>query len=397
VIWFFVGVVLFQVLALDLKTKYSVACELREMIDTIRDSESARVIPPMIPVILEVLRSGKVSFQRETTEYDFRRVLLDILHRIPSGEAIRPQAMPLFQGMLYLLRHDNEENGVTCCKSIVDIVRTFKVLTEELVTEFMSILHEMFRNARALVQQVLSEDSPRLDPNTVMPSIRSFKVLAEMGMVVVSFIQSHRTMVSSAVQTSLPLNFEVLSLESPAQKKAREDYEAMGGIWSGIAPSIKNTQAYGDLIGAQIKVSVSQFKQHRLFNVSGRQMVSYLAYVLRGLNEQSEAYGEALVLTALRLCQDCPAHSLSARRVSPRVCLCSVCSSLTGSSHCHETFIQHQSTESPFGTPRHTSGRARAIREWCRCQGIPSVNVGHFLHLISPNLLSSDHMVIMPS
>jgi transformation/transcription domain-associated protein len=46
-------------------------------------------------------------------------------------------------------------------------------------------------------------------------------------------------------------------------------------------------------------------------------MVSYLAYVLRGLGEQSEAYGEALVLTALRLCQDCPAHSLSARRVSP--------------------------------------------------------------------------------
>lgn len=226
------------------------------MIDTIRDSESARVIPHMIPVILEVLRSGKVSFQRETTEYDFRRVLLDILHRIPSGEAIRPQALPLFQGMLFLLRHDNEENGVTCCKSIVDIVRTFKALTEDLVQEFMSILHEMFRNAGSLVQQILSEDSPRLDPNTVLPSIRSFKVLAEMGMVVVSFIQSHRTMVGPAVQTSLPLNFEVLALESPAQKKAREDYEAMGGIWSGIAPTIKNTQAYGDLIGAQIKVSM---------------------------------------------------------------------------------------------------------------------------------------------
>jgi transformation/transcription domain-associated protein len=250
-----------------LKTKYAVACELREMIDTIRDSESARVIPHMIPVILEVLRSGKVSFQRETTEYDFRRVLLDILHRIPSGEAIRPQALPLFQGMLYLLRHDNEENGVTCCKSIVDIVRTFKALTEELVQEFMSILHDMFRNASSLVLQILSEDSPRLDPNTVLPSIRSFKVLAEMGMVVVSFIQSHRAMVGPAVQASLPLNFEVLSLESPAQNKAREDYEAMGGIWSGIAPTIKNTQAYGDLIGAQIKVSIVDLGMLNMFHV----------------------------------------------------------------------------------------------------------------------------------
>jgi transformation/transcription domain-associated protein len=126
----------------------------------------------------------------------------------------------------------------------------------------MAILHEMFRNARGFVQQFLSEDSPRLDPNSVMPSIRSFKVIAEMGLVIVSFIQGHRPMVAPAVQASLPLNFDVLSLESPAQKKAREDYEAMGGIWSGIAPTIKNTQAYGDLIGAQIKVSVPCLEQH---------------------------------------------------------------------------------------------------------------------------------------
>lgn len=53
-------------------------------------------------------------------------------------------------------------------------------------------------------------------------------------------------------------------------------------------------------------------------------MVSYLAYVLRGLGEQTEAYGEALVLTSLRLCQDCPAHALSARRVSVQVLFCSV-------------------------------------------------------------------------
>jgi len=179
---------------------------------------------------------------------------VDILHRIPSGDAIRPQALPLFQGMLYLLRHDNEENGVTCCKTIIDIVRSFKALSEEIVADFFSILLEMFRNMKSLVQETLSEDSPRLDPNVVFPSVRSFKVLAEMGMVVMTFMQSHRVMVTTAMQPTIPLTLEVLALESPAQKKAREDCEAMGNIWAGVAPTIKNNQAYSDFINAQIKV-----------------------------------------------------------------------------------------------------------------------------------------------
>lgn len=227
------------------------------MIDTVRDADSSRVIPHMIPVLLEILRSGEPSFQKDSLEYSFRRVLLEILHRIPSSEVIRPQAVPLFQGMLHLLRHDNEENGITCCKTMVDLVRSFRSLNEELLNEFMTILHEIFRNIRGLVEEVLSENSPTLDPNIVFPSVRSFKVLAEMALVVVSFLQINRTMVFPIVQQTLPMNFDVLSIESPAQKKAREDYEAMGGFWAGMAPTVRNSQAYTDFISAQIKVSVN--------------------------------------------------------------------------------------------------------------------------------------------
>ena len=242
--------------ASDLKTKHTVACELREMIDTVRDTDSARVFPQMIPVLLEILRAGEAASQKDSLEYQFRRVLLEVLHRIPYNDAIRPLALPLLSGMLHTLRHDNEENGVTACKIIIDLLRSFRALTEDLVTEFMSILQDVFRNISSLVQETLTEDSVVLDTNIVMPSIRSFKVLAEMGMVVVTFSQSHRSMVSTLIQTTLGLNFEVLALESPAQHKAREEYEAMGLYWAGMAPTIKNPQAYADFITAQIKVSI---------------------------------------------------------------------------------------------------------------------------------------------
>ncbi|KAH9951586.1 hypothetical protein B0H21DRAFT_818036 [Amylocystis lapponica] len=281
---------------IDLKTKHIVACELREMIDTVRDGDSARVLPHMIPVLLDILRTGEASFQKDSLEYQFRRCLLEILHRIPSSDVVRAQAMPLFQGMLYLLRHDNEENGMTCCKSIIDLVRQFKTLNEELLTEFTSIMQEVMQNMRGLVEETLSENSAVLDPNVVFPAIRSFKVLAEMALVIVSFLQNFRPMATPVVQAMLPTCFNMLAVQSSTQKKAREDYEAMGGHWTGMAPAIRNSGAYADLVAAQIK------------------MVSYLAFVLRGLGEQYESEGETLLLSALRILQDCPANAIPARK-----------------------------------------------------------------------------------
>lgn len=238
----------------DLKTKYNVACELRENIDNVRDAESARVIPHMVPVLLELLRSGEPSFLKDALEYSFRRVLLEILHRIPATEIIRTQALPLLQGMLHILRIDNEENGITCCKTITDIVRSFRALTPELVQELMKIFLELCSNLYGLVNEVLAENSPTLDANVVFPSTRSFKVLSELVLVVAAFAQNNKALVLPMVQDVIPSLFNVLSLDAPAQKKAREDYEAMGGFWSGMAPTIKNPQIYADYMTGEVKV-----------------------------------------------------------------------------------------------------------------------------------------------
>jgi transformation/transcription domain-associated protein len=238
----------------DLKTKHAVAAEIREMLDTIRDTESARALPYLIPALLELLRSGSVALHKDSVEYQFRRVLLEIINRLPVNEAIRPYATPIFNCMLHILRHDNEENGVIACKTLLDIVRSYRPLTDDSLSEFLSIFQEAFQNMSGLVEQTLSDGSAVLDPNVMLPGIRSFKVLGEMGMVMVIMSQFHRPMVSAPVQTTIAPAFEVLALEAPAQKKTREDYEAMGGIWAGMAPSIKNASAYSDFIHTQIKV-----------------------------------------------------------------------------------------------------------------------------------------------
>lgn len=45
------------------------------------------------------------------------------------------------------------------------------------------------------------------------------------------------------------------------------------------------------------------------------QVLSYLAYVMRFSGEIDENYGEGLVLSSLRMLQDCPANGIALRKV----------------------------------------------------------------------------------
>jgi transformation/transcription domain-associated protein len=224
--------------------------------DSLTEADSSQVLPHLIPTLLEILRSGDVSFLKDSLDNQFRRILIEILHRIPFNEVVRAQATLILSGMLHILRHDNEDNGVTSCKAITDLVRSSKAFPPDLIAEFFFILQDLLRNIKGLVEEVLSDDSPVLDPNVMFPSIRSFKVLSEMSILNVTLVHVNRPGVSSALQASLSLNFDVLLLESPSQKKAREEFEARGGIWSGMSPTIKNQLAYTDFITCQIRVSL---------------------------------------------------------------------------------------------------------------------------------------------
>ncbi|KZT74387.1 FAT-domain-containing protein [Daedalea quercina L-15889] len=280
----------------DLKTKLNVAYELREMIDVVREAEAARVIPHMVPILLDILRTGEVAYNKDALEFQFRRCLLDIIHRLPANEGVKPQAGSLFSTMIHLLRHDNEENGSVCCKIIGDIVRSYRILTDEMLKEYLDLYAEVLRNIESLVEETLSADSAVVDANIALPAQRSFKVLGEYAMATVSLTQTYRQMVLPALQAFLPLNVSVLMVQAPVQREAKENYEAMGGHWAGMAPGFKNPSVYADFTSAQVK------------------LLSCLAFMYRGGAEQFGAEGDTLAVTCIRLLQDCPPTAIAARR-----------------------------------------------------------------------------------
>lgn len=268
------------------------------MIDVVREVEAARVIPHMVPILLDILRSGEASYNKDTLEFQFRRCLLEIIHRLPANEGVKPQAGSLLSGMFYLLRNDNEENGIVCCKIISDVVRYYRNLTDDSVKEFLSMYSDLLNNVQSVVDETLSEDSAVVEPNVAFPAHRGFKVLGELAMTTVSIASIYRQMVIPAIHELLPLNVAVMCIEAPVQHKAKTEYEATGGHWAGMAPGFKNPSIYVDFTAMQVK------------------LLSCIAFLHRGSGtEPFGEDGETFAVTCVRLLQDCPPAAISSRRV----------------------------------------------------------------------------------
>ncbi|KAI0092413.1 atypical/PIKK/TRRAP protein kinase [Irpex rosettiformis] len=286
--------------SIDLKTKVAIATELRDIIDAVKDPESARVIPHMIPVLLDCLRSGEPSYQKDSLEYVFRKTIVEVLHRIPVNDVIRSQAHAFFTGVLHVLRTDNEENAVICSKILLEMSRGLRPLADDLVKEWFNLFHERCRSLPSLVESMLSDSSPPIDPLMILPSMQSIKILHELCTGLQHWLSSQRPVTLPLAQESMQIYFEVVDLVAPAQKTVREAYEEKAGnIWSGVAPTIRNVAPYIDMISAQIRI------------------VSFMAMVFRASGQPQESYEaeiERLLLITVRLLQDTPTVAITARK-----------------------------------------------------------------------------------
>lgn len=159
----------------------------------------------MLNVLLDILRNNEPAFKKDTTEYQFRRVLVEIIHRIPPNEAMRQSLNAVTATLLHVLKNDTEENAVTCMKILIDVARTLKAISEEHVKEFLAHVQEMLKTVQRNAVEYLSEESLALDANTSLPSSRSFKVMSEAPVVVVLFSQIYR-------QVFLPFVPELLKI-----------------------------------------------------------------------------------------------------------------------------------------------------------------------------------------
>lgn len=191
----------------------------------------------------------------------FRKLLIEVLLRLPHAESLRQYAPNLITLLLHLLRIENEENAILCMKTFIDLHRTYSrnpdgtpiPLTEPYmqqmvasVDEFLEIVADVFNNIGAVVDETFNENSRTTRSSTAanannaaaggggdsqspsggppaleadgsqvtgqivhQPAMKSFKFLEECPASIVFIFQTYRHMVPKAIATFVPLVFDV--------------------------------------------------------------------------------------------------------------------------------------------------------------------------------------------
>ena len=235
---------------------------------------------------------------------------------------------------MQLVRTDNEDNATLCVKIISDIMRHQHKVLQNQVQEFLTLIQELFEQMESIVREQLDNPTTSVNPQTGAPStpgssqtnfqsprpgspiatttelgadpqqqnrtllkgMRSFKVMSECPIIVVSIFQVYRNTVQLNVKSFVPLIKNVLSVQASAQQQAHSDAAAKGQIHTGVAHGIKNRPAFGEMITAQVKT------------------MSFLAYLLRQYHKELQDFLPTLPGIVVRLLKDCPREKSGTRK-----------------------------------------------------------------------------------
>ena len=146
--------------SVDLTVKLAIVNELRDAIEIVQSQDYPKYLALILPPFISLL-SVEISpvFINTQTDQKLRLTLLEILHRLPQSDALRPYAQSLMACLMDVLRNDNEENASVALKIIVDLHKNFKTLVEEHVQPFFDFVQDSYKNMSTAVERAFSEDA----------------------------------------------------------------------------------------------------------------------------------------------------------------------------------------------------------------------------------------------
>ncbi|TMW68827.1 hypothetical protein Poli38472_006295 [Pythium oligandrum] len=136
---------------------------LKELVELHRHAEALHT--PQLPRLLDALfPAWKALLQtklppqlRATQANRARKVLLQILNRLPSNDALRPFVTQLLHVLLDVLLRDNEDNALVALKTLFDLHRNYRPALRNEVQAFLDLVQQMYKNVPTTMQKQFAE------------------------------------------------------------------------------------------------------------------------------------------------------------------------------------------------------------------------------------------------
>ncbi|XP_072524221.1 transformation/transcription domain-associated protein isoform X2 [Salminus brasiliensis] len=294
------------------ETKLKMMQEVSENFENVTSSpQYSTFLEHIIPRFLTFLQDGEVQFLQEKPTQQLRKLVLEIIHRIPTNEHLRPHIKNILSVMFRFLEIESEENVLICLRIIIELHKQFRPPISQEIHHFLDFVKQIYKDLPKVVTryfenpQVIAENtvpSPEMvgmitsvmvktaperedsetRTHTIIPrGSLSLKVLAELPIIVVLMYQLYKLNIHNVVSEFVPLIMNTIMLQVSPQARQHKLY---------------NKELYADFIAAQIKT------------------LSFLAYIIRIYQDLVGKYSQQMVKGMLQLLSNCPPETAHLRK-----------------------------------------------------------------------------------
>ncbi|KAI1279605.1 Transformation/transcription domain-associated protein [Halotydeus destructor] len=290
------------------ETKLRAVQDLSENLETI-------VVSPQYPAFLEhainvflrVLSEGEAQFIAEHSGQQLRKLILEIIHRLPVNEHLKVHVRNILSLMFKLLEVENEENVLICLRIVIELHKQYRPAFSPEIQQFLHSVKKIYSELPGNLEKIFTPKTPikvkdisEISVSTVLTEVftqtpiitekktpeattvvyniipkatNSLKVLAELPIIVVLMYQLYKANVHHEVADFIPLIMKTITLQPSQQHRDSPGF---------------NREVYVDFMAAQIKT------------------LSFLAYIVRLYQDQVTAQAPMLTTGMLGLLQCCP-------------------------------------------------------------------------------------------
>ncbi|XP_067013941.2 transformation/transcription domain-associated protein [Anabrus simplex] len=260
-----------------------------------------------IKIFLKILQDGEVHFIGEYSIQQVRKLILEMIHRLPTNDTLVPYVKSILALMMKLLGTENEENVLVCLRIIIELHKQYRPQFNAEVQHFLNFVKNIYRelpnhmhkifeprppmkvndiadvNIEALLNETFTvtviqteKKTPKdqvLSYNLIPKATMSLKVLQELPIIVVLMFQLYKQNVHQDVADFIPLIMTTITLQPTVAQRTHPDF---------------NKEVYVDFMGAQIKT------------------LSFLAFIIRLYQEVVAQHATHMVKGLLGLLSLCP-------------------------------------------------------------------------------------------
>ncbi|XP_013181191.1 PREDICTED: transformation/transcription domain-associated protein [Papilio xuthus] len=290
--------------------KLKAAQELSENFEVILNSpQYPQFLDHSLKIFLKILQDGDPHFIAEYNIQQVRKLILEMIHRLPMNETLRPYLKSILILMLKLMEIENEENVLVCLKIFMELhkhyrppysadvdIHKFLQWVKCIYSDLPNHLPKIFEPKPTIrvkdlseisIEQLLQEtytttpihtekklmDGSVVTYNLIPRSVLSLKVIQELPIIVVLMYQLYKQNVHQEVSNFIPLIMETITLQPAANHRQSAAF---------------NKEVFVDFMGAQIKT------------------LAFLAYIIRIYQETIANHATLMVKGIIGLLTLCP-------------------------------------------------------------------------------------------